>query len=243
MRTVSIEKDPKRIGGMFDRIAPTYDLLNHLLSAGMDLWWRRQAIGALRLRPGMRVLDVASGTGDLAFAALGRQPGVRVVGVDLATAMLVRAVAKRRRRGIEAGRYQVLCGDAMKLPFPAEAFDAAMIAYGIRNVPDLDAAFLEFKRVLKPGGRLCILEFSMPGSALFRALYLFYFQHVLPTLGSWVSRDHEAYDYLPASVGAFQTPRELARRLQDHGFQMLALRPLFGGVTFHLTARKPGDLR
>ena len=131
----------------------------------------------------------------------------------------------------------------MKLPFPAEAFDAAMIAYGIRNVPDLDAAFLEFKRVLKPGGRLCILEFSMPGSALFRALYLFYFQHVLPTLGSWVSRDHEAYDYLPASVGAFQTPRELARRLQDHGFQMLALRPLFGGVTFHLTARKPGDLR
>jgi demethylmenaquinone methyltransferase/2-methoxy-6-polyprenyl-1,4-benzoquinol methylase len=240
LRNVSIEKNPERIGGMFDRIAPTYDFLNHLLSAGMDLWWRRQAVRALGLQSGQQVLDVASGTGDLAFAALSGEPNVQVVGVDLATRMLARAEAKRRRRGIARHRYQVLAGDAMHLPFASNRFDAAMIAYGIRNVPDMDMAFTEFHRVLKPRGSLCILEFSLPECPLFRAFYLFYFQHILPALGEWVSRDREAYDYLPASVGAFQTPQEIAEALRRHGLRVALIRPLLGGVTTCLLATKAG---
>lgn len=234
-----MEKDPGRIGGMFDRIAPTYDFLNHFLSAGMDLWWRRQAIRALGLRPGRQVLDVASGTGDLAFAALRQEPNVQVTGVDLATRMLSRAVAKRDRTGVNSERYRALAGDALHLPFRSNRFDAAMIAYGIRNVPDMDAAFDEFHRVLKPGGKLCILEFSLPTSPLFRSLYLFYFQHILPTLGQWVSRDTEAYEYLPASVEAFQTPREIAEKLRRCGFHVTRIQPLLGGVTTYLLAVKP----
>jgi demethylmenaquinone methyltransferase/2-methoxy-6-polyprenyl-1,4-benzoquinol methylase len=240
LRNVSTEKNPERIGGMFNRIAPTYDFLNHFLSAGMDLWWRRQAVRALQLRPGDHVLDVASGTGDLAFAALKDEPNLQVVGVDFATRMLAQAETKRRQRGIGCDRYQVLAGDAMHLPFAPNRFDAAMIAYGIRNVPDMGAALAEFHRVLKPCGSLCILEFSLPGCALFRTLYLFYFQHILPALGQWVSRDREAYDYLPASVGAFQTPQQIAETLCRHGFQVKDVRPLLGGVTTCLLAARAG---
>lgn len=238
MKPVSIEKSQQRIGHMFNRIAPTYDFLNHFLSAGMDLLWRRQAVRALRLEPHQQVLDVASGTGDLAFAALRNEPALHVIGADLALEMLNRAECKRNRFRIAKERYSTIAGDALRLPFRSAQFDAVMIAYGIRNVPDMDMAFQEFHRVLKTGGRVMIQEFSLPTQPLFRDLYLFYFQKMLPTVGNWISQDQEAYDYLPASVGAFLEPEQIVERLRDHDFAVDCVRRLLGGVTYFITARK-----
>ncbi len=239
MRNVSIDKDPQRIGQMFDRIAPTYDLLNHVLSFGFDLWWRRQAVRALAIRSSQRILDVATGTGDLAFAALKEAPGCRVVGIDIAREMVSRARAKRDRSASAASRYIPMVADALGLPFADARFDAIMVAYGIRNMPDIGAACDQFHRVLKPGGRVLILEFSVPTVPVFRSLYLFYFNTILPAIGNNVSRDPEAYDYLPASVGAFIEPREMGRTLSAHGFQVEEIRTLLGGVTYFVSALKP----
>ncbi|SHF82042.1 demethylmenaquinone methyltransferase / 2-methoxy-6-polyprenyl-1,4-benzoquinol methylase [Desulfacinum infernum DSM 9756] len=236
MKTVSLEKTQRRIGSMFDRIAATYDFLNHFLSAGLDLWWRRRAVAALSVPAGGVILDVATGTGDLAFAALKAHEGVRVVGLDLAFNMLRIAKAKREKKGTPPRRYQLLRGDALELPFAAESFDAVMIAYGIRNVPDMGAALEEFHRVLRPGGTLLVLEFSLPSAALLKRLYLFYFEKILPRLGGAVSRDPEAYAYLPASVGAFVTPEDLGGLARGRGFHRLEVRRLTGGVTYYLRA-------
>lgn len=238
MKTVSLEKTQSRIGSMFDRIAATYDFLNHFLSAGLDLWWRRQAVRALPLPADAVILDVATGTGDLAFAALQAREDVRVVGLDLAFNMLRIAKAKREKKGTPPRRYQLLRGDALELPFAAESFDAVMIAYGIRNVPDMGTALEEFHRVLRPGGTLLVLEFSLPSAALLKRLYLFYFEKILPRLGGAVSRDPEAYAYLPASVGAFVTPEDLGGLARDRGFHRLEVRRLTGGVTYYLRAVK-----
>jgi len=238
VKMVSLEKTQSRIGSMFDRIAATYDFLNHFLSAGLDLWWRRQAVRALPLPADAVILDVATGTGDLAFAALQAREDVRVVGLDLAFNMLRIAKAKREKKGTPPRRYQLLRGDALELPFAAESFDAVMIAYGIRNVPDMGAALEEFHRVLRPGGALLVLEFSLPSAALLKRLYLFYFEKILPRLGGAVSRDPEAYAYLPASVGAFVTPEDLGGLARDRGFHRLEVRRLTGGVTYYLRAVK-----
>ncbi|SMC21306.1 demethylmenaquinone methyltransferase / 2-methoxy-6-polyprenyl-1,4-benzoquinol methylase [Desulfacinum hydrothermale DSM 13146] len=243
MQPVSLEKTQQRIGSMFDRIAATYDFLNHFLSAGLDLWWRRKAVRALALPPGSVILDVATGTGDLALAALQAQGDAHVVGLDLAFNMLQIAQAKRDRKGWSASRYPLLQGDALELPFPAETFHAVMIAYGIRNVPHMGAALKEFHRVLRPGGLLLVLEFTLPSSALLKRLYLFYFEKILPRLGGAVSRDPEAYAYLPASVGAFVTPEELSARAGDAGFHSSRVQRLTGGITYFLTAVKNGGQR
>lgn len=216
------------VRSMFDRIAPRYDLVNRLLSAGIDVRWRRRAVDLLADRPEARILDLCTGTADLLVEALGRDGRRRGVGLDLSLPMLTRARAKLERCGL-GPRAALLAGDAQRLPLRSEAFDGALVAFGIRNVGDPGAALAELRRVLRPGGRLVILEFSNPGG-LFGALYRAYSRHVLPRLGGWISGDRRAYAYLPASVARFVTPAEFGRRIEEAGFDSVRWQPLTGGI-------------
>lgn len=201
---------------MFHAIAPRYDLLNHLLSLNLDTRWRRKAIDLL-LRGGEargRFLDACSGTLDLALE-LARRPGFdgTVVGSDFTYAMLQRGQPK-----VGAAPVASACADALQLPFSDASFDGATVGFGIRNVADLDAGLRELRRVLRPGGRLVILEFTVPGWQPFRGLYLLYFRRILPFIGRTVSKHGSAYAYLPASVMEFPAPHALADRMRAAGF-------------------------
>jgi demethylmenaquinone methyltransferase / 2-methoxy-6-polyprenyl-1,4-benzoquinol methylase len=232
------DKAPDRIAGMFDAIAPRYDLLNHLLSAGIDRYWRRRAIRSLGLTGRERVLDLCTGTGDLAIAARTARPGAaRVLGVDFAGAMLMIAAEKVRRAQLSAA-VALVRGDATRIPVADTSVDAVTIAFGIRNVEDVPAACRDIHRVLRPGGRVAILEFAIPTTPLFRAVYLSYFRHILPRIGRLVSGHGAAYGYLPASVGAFASPREFMDLLQKQGFQDVAADSLTFGSVFLYTARR-----
>ncbi|MEJ5300534.1 MAG: ubiquinone/menaquinone biosynthesis methyltransferase [Thermodesulforhabdaceae bacterium] len=239
--SVSLDKNPRRIGAMFDRIAPVYDFLNHLLSSGMDLWWRREAVKSLRLSDGAYVVDVATGTGDLAFSLLRIKPSVRVIGIDIAEAMLRRAIIKGRNyKG-----YWVVRGDAQFLPVKSDIADALMVAYGIRNMPGalegkegLSPILKEFRRVLKRSGELLILEFSIPPKPLFRSIYLFYFQKILPFIGGIVSGDREAYRYLPTSVEHFISPADMVQALEAEKFRVEEVHMFLAGVSYFVRARK-----
>jgi demethylmenaquinone methyltransferase/2-methoxy-6-polyprenyl-1,4-benzoquinol methylase len=226
---------------MFDAIAPRYDLLNHVLSGGLDVYWRARAIRTLGFSGRETVLDLCTGTCDLAIAALGRRNGraLRVIGLDFAGAMLEIGHRKLRDRRLE-GRVSLVQADAMHLPLAAGVVDAVTMAFGIRNVADPAAACREIARVLRPGGRLAVLEFSMPRVPLVRGAYTWYFRHVLPRIGRAVSRHHEAYAYLPASVGAFLTPGEFAALVGGAGFSGVRAVPLTLGVVYLYTAVKAG---
>jgi demethylmenaquinone methyltransferase/2-methoxy-6-polyprenyl-1,4-benzoquinol methylase len=233
-----ISKSPARIAGMFDSIAERYDFLNHLLSAGIDRRWRAQAIAALQLTGRETVLDVCTGTADLAVAAVTRQPGARrVLGVDFAGAMLRVGLTKIRRAGI-ADRIALVRGDATRIPAADGSVDAVTIAFGIRNVDDIAAACREIHRVLRPGGRMAILEFSIPTAPIVRPVYLWYFRAVLPLIGRAVSRHNAAYGYLPASVRAFHTPGEFTAVLSAAGFADVSARPLTLGIVTLFSARR-----
>jgi len=221
---------------MFDRIAPRYDLLNRVLSAGIDVRWRRRCIDAAG--QATRVLDVCSGTGDLLIEFLGRDPARRGAGIDLSTGMLVRGAEKLRRHGF-AGRAQMACGDAERLPAAAGAVDAVTVAFGIRNVGEPLAALREMYRVLRPGGRALVLEFSMPEGTL-GAAYRLYFTHVLPRIGGLVSGDPGAYAYLPASVARFARPAEFGSLMREAGFDRVAWHPLTGGIAHLYIGEKNG---
>ena len=227
---------------MFDAIAARYDLLNHLLSAGIDRRWRRQAVASLALQGGERVLDVCTGTADLALAARDAQRApARVVGIDFAEAMLRVAQHKlRRRRLVEA--VALVRGDATLLPVAARSVHTVTMGFGIRNIEDTAAACTELCRVLVPGGRLAVLEFSVPTLPLVRAVYLWYFRNVLPLVGRLVSRHDAAYGYLPASVGAFAPPGEFVKILQASGFVDVAAVPLTFGIVSLYTARRGGGI-
>ena len=223
---------------MFDAIAPRYDLLNHLLSAGIDRHWRRLAIRSIGLTGRERVLDLCTGTADLALAARRARPGAaRVIGVDFAGAMLTIGMEKVRRAGLESA-ISLVRGDAMRIPVADASVDAVTIAFGIRNVEDPEVACRDIARVLRPGGRLVILEFAIPTAPLFRAAYLSYFRHILPRIGRLVSGHGAAYGYLPASVGAFASPGEFMDLLQKHGFQDVSADSLTFGSVFLYTARR-----
>lgn len=237
--TVSTSKEPARIAGMFDAIARRYDTLNHLLSAGLDRRWRRQAVRALRLRETDRVLDVCTGTADLALAAVTLPDGRarEVVGIDFAGEMLRQGARKVRAAG-RIGRVHLLRGDATSLPLPDGAFDAAMIAFGIRNVVDPIRACGEFRRVLRPGGRLAVLEFGLPRVPGLRQAYAWYFYRVLPRIGRLISRHQEAYSYLPASVAGFPSDEGFADWLRQAGFADVEYKALALGVVYLYIARK-----
>ncbi len=220
--------EKRAVRAMFDRIAPRYDLLNRLLSAGTDRRWRRAAVDFLD-RPGpLRVLDLCAGTADLLMEAVGRHPGARGTGVDLSLPMLERGAAKLRGGGLQ-DRTSLCAGDVEALPFADGSFDAALVAFGIRNVGRREAALREVARVLRPSGRLVVLEFSMPRGAL-GALYRLYFGQVLPRVGAWVSGDPRAYRYLPDSVALFPSPPDFVALMQSCSFREVRVRQLTLGI-------------
>jgi demethylmenaquinone methyltransferase/2-methoxy-6-polyprenyl-1,4-benzoquinol methylase len=228
----SLDKSPDRISAMFDAIAARYDLLNTVLSAGLDRYWRRRAINALGFSGREKLLDVCSGTGDVAIAAAARRNGARtVLGVDFAGEMLRRGLEKVRRAGLH-DRITLVRGDAMRLPVASGSMDGATIAFGIRNVQEPRVAVDELRRVLKPGGRLAILEFGVPSVPGVRPLYLWYFRQVLPRIGRLVSRHTAAYSYLPESVGAFPWGESFADILRASGFNNVKSRPLSLGIVY-----------
>jgi demethylmenaquinone methyltransferase/2-methoxy-6-polyprenyl-1,4-benzoquinol methylase len=237
--SVSTSKEPARIAGMFDAIARRYDTLNHTLSVGLDRRWRRRAIRELHFTGRERVLDVCTGTADLAIEAVTASSGQarEVVGVDFAGEMLKLGLAKLRRAGLDR-RVRLVRGDATSLPVPDAAFDAVTIAFGIRNVIDPRRACREFHRVTRAGGSLAVLEFGFPRIPGIRTAYRWYFQHVLPRVGRLVSKHGEAYSYLPASVEQFPSPEAFAAALEDAGFTDVRHIPLTLGIVYLYLARK-----
>ena len=211
---------------MFTAIAPRYDFLNHLLSLNVDRRWRRCAVRRLgwEQRPDGVFLDVCAGTLDLA-ATLARTGGFAgsVIGADFVVPMLARGRGK-------APRLAAVGADALALPFADASFDGAMVAFGVRNLADLDAGFIEVARVLRTGARLVVLEFTTPRFAPLRAAYLFYVRRILPAIGRAVSKHRDAYSYLPESVLAFPEPEALAGRLVSAGFRDVAFELLTGGI-------------
>jgi demethylmenaquinone methyltransferase/2-methoxy-6-polyprenyl-1,4-benzoquinol methylase len=222
---------------MFDRIAPRYDLLNRVLSAGTDVRWRRRAVDFLELDPPLRVLDLCTGTADLLIEAVSRHPRSSGFGVDLAQGMLTRGGRKLARRGL-ASRARLAGGDGERLPVRDASFDAALVGFGIRNVGDPARALAEVHRALRPGGRFVVLEFSMPQGLLGR-LYRTYFTALLPRIGRLVSGDSSAYAYLPASVQAFPSPRAFAALMQQAGFVSVKVVPLTFGIACLHRGEKP----
>ncbi len=231
-------KAPDRIAGMFDAIAARYDLLNRLLSAGLDRRWRSRAVQALELTGVETVLDVCTGTGDLAIAAVSGagQGARRVIGVDFAAQMLRVGSRKVQARHCPVTLVQ---GDAMTLPLSSEAVDAVTIGFGIRNVVSLEGACAEVLRVLRPGGRLAVLEFGLPRTPGLRTAYLWYFRQVLPRIGALISSHRQAYSYLPDSVGTFPAGKAFSRRLEDAGFTEVRHVQLALGIVYLYVARKP----
>lgn len=218
---------------MFDAIAPRYDLLNHVLSLEQDRWWRRKAAArALSGKTGPRVLDLCCGTGDLALTLKKRDRTARVHAGDFSREMLVRA----REKGAATPPLQL---DALRLPFRDASFDVVAVAFGVRNYQDRAAGFAEARRVLAPGGRLVILEFSRPPDTWFGALYRWYSKHVLPRVGAWISRSRGAYTYLPESVAAFLAPAELDAELSRAGFARIRHESLAGGTVALHVAETP----
>jgi demethylmenaquinone methyltransferase/2-methoxy-6-polyprenyl-1,4-benzoquinol methylase len=238
---VAPDKHPEKIAGMFDAIARRYDLLNHLLSGGLDVYWRARAIRSLGLTGREVVLDLCTGTCDLAMAALrGGRPARRVLGLDFSSQMLRIGQRKLREAGM-TDRAPLVRADAMRLPMAAGSVDVVTIGFGIRNVLDPGAACREIARVLRPTGRLAILEFSTPRAPVLRSTYLWYFRSVLPRVGRAISRHGDAYSYLPASVGAFLGPEEFSSLVAQAGLTAVRAVRLTFGVVYLYTAVKPAD--
>jgi demethylmenaquinone methyltransferase/2-methoxy-6-polyprenyl-1,4-benzoquinol methylase len=234
----STDKSADRIQRMFDAIAGRYDFLNHLLSAGIDRTWRRRAIRSLGLTGREIVLDLCTGTGDLAIEAIAGRPGARrVLGLDFAGQMLRVALRKLQRRQLD-GRISLARGDATVIPAGDGSVDAVTIAFGIRNIANIAVACAEMHRVLKAGGRLAMLEFAVPTTPGFGAAYLWYLRNVLPRIGGLVSHHRGAYTYLPASIDAFALPDELVALLERAGFvKVVTDRLTFGTVILYTAFR------
>ena len=214
---------------MFSAIAPRYDFINRLLSAGRDRYWRREAIGATALPPNGHILDICTGTADMALEAARQFPDARIVGVDFSRPMIALGTAKVEQAQL-SDRISLQVAPAEALPFPDESFDAATVAFGLRNIPDRLRGLREMCRILRPGGRAVVLEFTTPPGRLFRGVYLWYFHRVLPWVGRVVSGHPSAYSYLPASVTDFPTPDGLAAWMQESGFHQVSYRLLTGGI-------------
>jgi len=232
-----MDKRPGVIRPLFNRMAATYDRGNRALSLLIDQVWRRRTVSALGIRGGQCVLDLATGTADMALEAA-RQADCRVAGIDLSEEML-RIAREKNRRSPFPGRCFFLQGDGTQAPFRDECFHHAMISFGIRNVQDMDSLFRETIRVLKPGGRFAILEFSLPETPVIRQGYLFYFKRVLPLIGAAIAGKKEPYFYLRDSVLDFEPPVALEQRIVRNGFRLSVSKPLTFGICHLYVAEKP----
>lgn len=227
----------QQVGRMFDGIARHYDLLNHVLSFGIDKGWRRKSIELLADRKPKDLLDVATGTADMAMAAH-RMLGCNVTGCDISEKMI--EVGQRKVNDAKLADVITLrVADAEQLPFSSNRFDAATVAFGVRNFQSLSKGLADMARVLKPGGRLVVLEFSTPSNAIFRAVYNFYFRHILPLIGGAVSSDRQAYAYLCQSAMCFPSGKEFEKHLEAAGLKPISSTPLTFGIATVYLASKP----
>jgi len=228
--------DPREVRSMFSRIAGRYDLLNRVLSLGIDRRWRKRAVARCGDVRGAIVVDACCGTGDLSleYAAA----GASVIGVDFTREMVQLAPPK----SVGSRAHTVFAhGDALQLPVRSGAADVVSVAFGIRNLSDAHAGLREFKRVVRPGGTVLVLEFSPPPSGLFGRLYSFYFQNVLPRIGGWISKDAEAYRYLPRTVSAWPAPSEFRRWMEQSGLVDCGHASLSFGIASLHWGRRPLD--
>lgn len=226
----------EQVAAMFDNIAGNYDFLNHFLSMGIDIRWRKKAIRLLKPYNPKYILDVATGTGDLAIAALSLNPD-KVVGVDISEKMIEIGREKIKRKKL-ADKIQLLPGDSEKLIFIDDSFDAVTVAFGVRNFENLERGLKDIYRVLKPGGVAVILEFSMPKKSPFKQIYNFYFRYILPVIGKMISKDYAAYTYLPDSVMAFPQGEAFTKILLASGFKTTKYITLTFGVATIYVAEK-----
>ncbi|MBK9542218.1 MAG: bifunctional demethylmenaquinone methyltransferase/2-methoxy-6-polyprenyl-1,4-benzoquinol methylase UbiE [Bacteroidetes bacterium] len=226
----------QQVARMFNSIAWRYDFLNHFLSFGIDHYWRKQAINALKKSRPQLILDVATGTGDLAITALQLNP-VKVFGVDISSDMLEIGRKKLLKKNLQH-KIELLEVDSEKLIFEDNKFDALTVGFGVRNFENLEKGLSEMRRVLKPGGKLVVLEFSQPTSSVMRGLYNFYSTKVTPFLGKLISKDKAAYTYLHESVSAFPFGKDFTNILEKTGYQNTNIRPLTFGIATVYTAEK-----
>lgn len=241
MSTALLDKRETRIRKMFGRIAPWYDLLNHLLSLNIDRSWRRRTTRLVPPEGVEPILDLCTGSGDLAIEYDRVSGGtVPIIGADFCHELLARAAAKTRKRGAD-GRIRYVEADAQQLPFADNLFQIVCVAFGLRNVTDMDRGLTEMVRVARPGGRVAVLEFSKPRNRLIRGPYLFFFRHMLPVVGQFLSRSPDsAYRYLPESVMRFPDYEALAERMAAHGLADVRFYPFTGGIVTLYIGRKPG---
>ena len=219
----------QQVARMFDSISGRYDFLNHFLSLGIDILWRKKAIRLLDALQPKIILDVATGTGDFSIEAMSLHPE-KIIGVDISEGMLEVGRRKMREKKLDAV-IELRSGDSENLPFEDNFFDAVIVAFGVRNFENLDRGLSEMLRVLKPGGRVIVLEFSRPSKFPFKQLYNVYFTTILPLIGRWISRDQAAYRYLPESVGAFPDGKAFLKILSDIGYKNPQCNPLTFGIS------------
>ena len=225
------------IAAMFDRISPKYDALNHLFSLNIDKVWRRKTAKIVSKSQPKAILDLATGTADLAIAMAKRNPQAHIIGMDISEKMLEIGKAKVAHQNLES-QIELRIGDAASLPFEEGAFDAVTVAFGVRNFENLSKGLAEISRVLKANGLVCILEFSMPEKFPVKQLYRFYFKHVMPKIGKWLSKDDGAYSYLPASVEKFPKPSLFSDMLASFGLKTLQVKSLSLGIATLYVATK-----
>lgn len=222
---------------MFDGIAPHYDLLNHVLSFGIDKGWRTKAIAMIADRKPKELLDVATGTADMALKVHDTLK-CKVIGCDISQGMIEIGRKKVADAGL-SGFIELKVADSEDLPFSSNRFDAVTVAFGVRNFAHLDKGLAQMARVLKPGGRMVVLEFSTPGNPIFRAVYNFYFKHILPLVGGMISKDRKAYEYLCKSAMAFPSGKDFEERLTKAGLKPVKTLPLTLGIATAYMATKP----
>ncbi|WP_347158319.1 bifunctional demethylmenaquinone methyltransferase/2-methoxy-6-polyprenyl-1,4-benzoquinol methylase UbiE [Pontibacter chitinilyticus] len=230
------ENKKQQVATMFNNIAGKYDFLNHFLSAGIDIIWRKKAVSLLQAQKPKLVLDIATGTADFAIEALSLHPD-KVVGVDISEGMLAVGREKLLKRGL-SDKIELKYGDSENLPFADNTFDAITVAFGVRNFENLAKGLAEMNRVLKPGGTAVVLEFSKPRAFPMKQLYQFYFKNILPVVGKIVSKDNAAYTYLPESVQAFPDGQEFINIFEAVGFKSTKWHSLTFGISSIYTGKK-----
>lgn len=236
---MTIDKSEARVRRMFGEIAGRYDFLNHLLSLNIDKYWRWRTVRRVPPVGDAPILDLCTGTGDLALAYLKAAADAPVIGADFCRPMLEIAEQKGRKAGV-AERVTFVEADAQHLPFADDHFQIVCVAFGLRNVTDADRGLREMARVCRPGGRVAVLEFSKPRWQPFRGVYGWYFRHVLPKIGQWIARNKsDAYNYLPASVGEFPDGEALAERMRAAGLSDVTFHAFTLGVATLYVGRKP----